>query len=114
MGQSKRLKAGDLIHQVTLQSPVYTTAQSGERTVTSYTAAVTRWASIQALTGRELYLAEQTQSDQTLLFRFRPYSGLNEKWSILWLGRTYLLDEPPRDPVGDGEQVEVRCVLRTS
>jgi SPP1 family predicted phage head-tail adaptor len=109
-----RVRSGELIHYVTVQSPVLSTGPSGERYVSSWTPVAQRWASIEALTGRELWLARQVQSDTTHRIRFRPVAGADSSWSVLWQQRTYNFAEMPRDPVGDGEHVEVLAVLRTS
>jgi SPP1 family predicted phage head-tail adaptor len=114
-GQAKgRLKAGDLIHHVTLQAPVYTTTPGGSRVVTGWTSGTPRWARVEALTGRELWLAQQVQSDITYKISFRPLAGVDSSWSVLWGSKRYQLAEAPRDPVGDGEHVEVLAILRTS
>lgn len=109
-----RLKAGELIHHVAVQSPVLTTLPSGGVTVSGWTTVVMRWASVEALTGREFWSAQQVQADTTHLIKMRPVAGADATWSVLWQGRRYEFAEAPRDPVGDGEQVQVLAVLKTS
>jgi head-tail adaptor len=111
---SKRLKAGSLLHRLSIQSPVERRAESGEVAVVDWRHEVYRWGSVEALTGQELWLAQQTQSDATYRLRFRPVPGLLSRWSALWGTRRFRFGSPPLDPVGDGEQVSVLAVEQES
>lgn len=111
---NKRIKAGDLIHLITLQSPQRTTNSIGETVVTGWNTGTTRWASVEAVTGSEFFLAEQVQAKTTYKLKFRYLAGVDGSWSALWGTRRFQFAEDPRDPVGDQEHLEVLAIEKTS
>lgn len=80
------MQAGQLRHRVAIQEPTETIVR-GEPSVTWNTVA-TRWASLEALAGRELWNARQVQPDITHRVEMRHESGLaiNSKWRLLFAG----------------------------
>jgi len=50
----------------------------------SYTTAATVWASIVPLSGRELFLAQQAQSETDFRIRIRYYAGLTTFYQVKW------------------------------
>ncbi len=111
---NKRLRAGLMTHPVKVQRPVYETLGSGERPVVDWKTVASRYASIEAVSGREIWLSRQVEADVTHGVKMRPVSGMDSSWSILWGAKRLLLATPPLDPVGDGEQVGFQAVLQTS
>ncbi len=111
---NKRLKAGTLTHPVKVQKPVRETLINGERVVADWATVASRYASIEALSGREIWLGRQVEADVTHGIKMRFVPGMDSSWSILWGAKRLLLATPPLDPVGDGEQVGFQAVLQTS
>lgn len=77
------MRAGSLRHRVAIQEPVETRDDHGGITRTWNTIA-TVWASVEPLSGTELYEAQQVQSRVTVRVRMRPYAGLTTKHRLLW------------------------------
>lgn len=106
----QRLRSGDLIHQVTVQSPQDARDSFGDARPAWTTVAVV-WASVETLSGRELWNAQQVQADVTHRVKIRPGAvpGMLPSWSFLFAGRRlavlYVLD-----PVQQGEHLELLCV----
>lgn len=107
---AKRLRSGDLIHQVQVQQPADSRDTYGDAAPT-WTTVATVWASVESLTGRELWIAQQVQADVTHRVRMRPGAvpGIGPAWSILF-GARRLAILGVVDPVQQGEQVELLCV----
>jgi SPP1 family predicted phage head-tail adaptor len=59
-----RIRAGDLRHRVTLQSPTVTQNDLGEDT-TTWPEAGTFWAAVNPLSGNELFRAKQVNAEVT-------------------------------------------------
>lgn len=76
------MQRGRLRHKVTIQQRVETQDASGE-VLESYTGFLTTFASIEALSGRELFAAQQVQSEVSTRIRigFRP--GVKETMRVL-------------------------------
>ncbi len=70
------MRAGKLRHRLAIQEPVETRDDHGGITRTWSTVA-TVWGSIETLTGRELYEAQQVEARATVRIRIRSYSGLS-------------------------------------
>jgi SPP1 family predicted phage head-tail adaptor len=102
------MRAGSLRHRVAIQTPVETN-DHGSITL-SWSTAATRWAEIRALSGRELAVARQQQSQVTHEVELRsPGVTVTPKNRILY-GSRVLQIESIRDPSERGINVIASCV----
>lgn len=95
---SKKLDIGSLRHRVTVQqrtSPPTRDSFGEPIQVWSNVAGV--WASVEPLTGRELFQAQQVRADLTHRIALRGFAGLNAAERILWGSRVFNL-LPPTNP----------------
>ena len=70
----------------------------------------TVWASVEALTGRELVTAGQLEGDIQYRVKMRYRAGVRPDWYFTWQGRIFNPTEPPRDP--DGRDAELEFLAR--
>ena len=77
------MRAGKLRHRVAIQEPVENKDVHGGITRTWRTVD-TVWASVEPLSGRELFEAQQINKRVTVRVGMRPYSGLTTKQRLLW------------------------------
>ena len=80
------MRAGDLRHRVTIQSASESVSAAGEVTKT-WSDVATVWASIEPLTGREKWLAEQVQAAATHRVRMRYRSDVGLENRLLYGSR---------------------------
>lgn len=69
------MRVGRMRHRLEIQRATETRDAAGG-VVQTWSTLDTRWASIEALTGREYFMAKQVQSDATHRIRLRYYEGL--------------------------------------
>ena len=86
------MKAGDLRHLVTIQTPpdVGDASQDNygqEKPDWSRFAKV--WAAVEPLSGREFWNAQQIQAQQVTRIRIRYLAGVTERMRILWGARKF-------------------------
>lgn len=74
--------AGPLRHRISIQAPGETLLAGGE-TAIAWSELAEVWASIEPLSGREFFLAQQVQSDITLKVRIRWLAGVTAKHRIV-------------------------------
>lgn len=77
------MRAGELRHRVQIQVASDSRDAHGGN-VRSWSTIATVWASIEPLTGRELFEAQQIESRATVRIRLRHYPGLTGKHRILF------------------------------
>lgn len=82
------MKAEKYRHRVHLQSKSATRNSYGEETL-SWVTEASVWCSIEPLTGREYFQAQQVQSQVTHKIMLRYYKGLRPDWRILFGTRTF-------------------------
>jgi len=75
-----------LRHRLALQSVAKARTARGGNTDTWSTEA-TVWGAVEPLNGRELFQAQQVDSQVTVRIRLRRYSGLVPEWRIQWTDR---------------------------
>lgn len=85
------MRAGKLRHRVTIQqrsaaSP--TNHASGEKDA-SWGTYLTVWASVEPLTGRELFAAQQVNSEVNVRIRMRYREGITHRMRVSFQGRIY-------------------------
>jgi len=84
------MKAGSLRHVVTIQEPVETQDEYGQ-TVTTWRDVQTVNASIEPLTAREFFAAQQTKADVTHKVRLRYVAGIVPTMRLLFGSRVFHL-----------------------
>ena len=89
------MRAGSLRHRVTIEQPVVDTAWGGATTWEEF---ATVWAAVEPLRGRELFAAQQVQSETTAKVTIRYVAGVTAKMRILHGSRIFELTAPPIDP----------------
>jgi len=77
------MRAGKLRHRVQIQERVETKDAHGGITE-SWSTVVTRYASIEPLSGRELFEAQKASSEATVRIKMRYYSGLTTKHRLVF------------------------------
>ncbi len=82
------LRAGDLIHRVTLVAPAESPARNelGE-TIDASSDEVTTWAEVKTLSGRELVYAQQVVGEATSLVTIRMRPGVDRFKSLRYRDR---------------------------
>lgn len=84
------MRAGSLRHQVQLQAATESQNTFGEAVQTWGTVAVV-WCEFKAISGRELFRAEQMQGQIVATVRMRYLEGVTPKMRLLFDGKTYLI-----------------------
>lgn len=82
----KALCAGQLRHQVTLQSRTVSVASNGDPT-SVWTTYATTWAVVEPLTGREYWESRATQSEVTHRVTLRHRSGVSPTDRVVYKSR---------------------------
>lgn len=106
------MRAGKLYHRVTIQQDAGTTQDAQGHVTPSWSTLATRWASVQPLSGRELWQARQLQPDIThrVILRYDPsIATFSAKMRIVHDGRNLYPVEPPRNMDERKIQLEVLC-----
>lgn len=79
---------GRLRERVTIQQATEVRNRLGETTQT-WSTFVERWASVDGLSGREVLLSGQQQTEVTHRVRMRYVDGLTQQMRLLWRGRVF-------------------------
>ena len=82
------LDPGRLRERVTIQQATESRNSLGEVTQT-WSTFVERWASVEGLSGREVLLSGQQQTEVTHRVRMRYVEGMTQQMRILWRGRVF-------------------------
>jgi len=101
------LNAGDINQRVIVQAATESRGATGEVTKT-WTTALTVWASIRPLSGRELLQAQQVQADVTHRVRMRHNTTVTTSHRLLF-GTRILEINSVIDPFEAGEELELMC-----
>ncbi len=109
------MKAGDLRHRVTIQSPTVTPNAHGESVIAWNTYSVPRsCANVEQLSGRALWNAQQIQPDVSIAVHLRYVSGVTADMRIVWHDGTadrYLnILGPPVNPDGQRKELICNCI----
>jgi SPP1 family predicted phage head-tail adaptor len=102
------VRAGQLRHRVTLQSPVVTTNTLGEELVTSWADEATVYASVEPLAVREYFASQQLAMETTHMVRLRGRSGIRPKWRVLHQDRVFDV-QGVRDVEERGIETQLLC-----
>ena len=85
------MNAGELRHQITIQTPTEAQDSLGAVISTWSTFATVR-ASVEPLQGREYLALQQVQSEAGVKIRIRYLPGLNAKMRVLWTSKIYEIE----------------------
>lgn len=101
------MEAGRLQHRVEIQKAIEIPDSFGEPLPTWVTQA-TRWAAVEPLSGRELFLAQQVQADVTHRVGLRFTPDVTPKMRVLF-GERVLNIESVLDSTESGFELELLC-----
>lgn len=87
------MRAGKLRHRLTLLRPAGTVDARGDANP-NHEPAGTAYGSIEPLSGRELWQAQQVKADVTHRITVRHKAGVGPRWRVQWNGRTFELGPP--------------------
>jgi len=85
------VRAGTYRHLITIKKPIDSVGTSGEPTET-WVIYAQRWASINALSGREFWSAKQVNAENTIRFRMRYCHGVTTKMRVEYDNRIFTID----------------------
>ena len=108
------LAAGTLGHRITLQEPTETRGAAYGDVQKAWADVATVWAAFEPLSGRELLLAQQVNSEITVRFRIRYRADVTAKWRVLLGARVFQIAAPPIDVNGAGVELHLQCVENRS
>jgi SPP1 family predicted phage head-tail adaptor len=110
------MRAGQLRHQVTIQSSRESQSPTGATTITWSDFATGVWAAIEPISGRELFAAQQVQSNLSTRIRIRHLAGVHEKMRVKYVNRdseTTYYDIESVIPVNErGAEMHLMCIRR--
>lgn len=95
------MQSGTLRHRIAIQTNTPTQDSYGEP-VTSWATVATVWAAVEMLSGRELFVAQQAQSEATVRFRIRR-RDVDARQRVSWDGRTFGVESVIHDPTNRRE-----------
>ena len=81
------MRAGRLRHQIVILDPIDNTDDRGDAQVTYKPRSYAVPGSIEPLTGRELWYAQQMRADITHKVTMRGAQGVTDRHRLLWSGR---------------------------
>jgi SPP1 family predicted phage head-tail adaptor len=106
------IEAGLLRHRVTIQQLVETRNAEGEP-ISSWTSLAVRWARIEPLSGREIFIAQQVQAQTTHKVLLRYYKGLAPGMRFQYMTRVFqITDVTSADEITD--RMECMCTELSS
>lgn len=101
------MQAGTIRHRVDIQAHGETRAENGE-VIATWTSIATVWASVEPLSGRELWQAQQVQSEATIRVRLRYFSGVTTKHRLKF-GERLLDIKAVINPAERNAELECLC-----
>jgi SPP1 family predicted phage head-tail adaptor len=81
--------AGTFNRRVEIQSPVEATQDTFGEYPPTWTAIATRWASLKALSSRELFIAQQVVAQASHLCKIRWYRNISPKYRLVFGTRVF-------------------------
>jgi SPP1 family predicted phage head-tail adaptor len=101
------MRAGDLIHRITLSAPTQSRGTSGG-TVKTYVEIATVWANFREPVGRNYYAAMQEQNAVPAEFRIRWRADVKSTWRVTFGNRTFDINQA-QDPDGRRNELVLYC-----
>ena len=81
--------AGSFNRRVEIQSPIEPTQDSFGEWPATWTTIATRWASLKALSSRELFIAQQVVAQASHLCKMRWFRNISPKFRLVFAGRVF-------------------------
>jgi SPP1 family predicted phage head-tail adaptor len=106
------IKPGELRHKVKILAPPTTQNDFGEIDLSNeseWTTFKEVWASVEPLKGRELFTAQQINSEITLRIKMWYVPGVKAKMRIESRGQTFEIVGPPIDNKQMNRELELMC-----
>jgi len=113
MPSATRIEAGKLRHRVQLVQPTLVQDASGGIEEDQASIFATVWASIEALSGRELYAAQQKVSDVTHKITMRYMAGVTAKLNVRFGNREFQI-QAVENPDERTKILNLLCLERDS
>ena len=104
------MRAGKLRHRITIEERLETQEATGEP-VWEWVPFADVWASIEPISGREFFAAQQVQSTVSTRIRIRHLEGVTQKMRVNYNGRYYAIEAVIRVMERDRE-IHLMCVER--
>lgn len=85
------MRAGQLRHRITIESPSASQDTFGEETPVTWTELATVWAASEPISGNERYIeaAAQLLAEATIRFRIRYREDVTHQMRVSWRSRTF-------------------------
>lgn len=103
------MQAGKLNRRVTIETPTITRGADFKEPVETWATFATVWAAIEPLSGRELQVFRQTESEVSIRVRIRYLAGVLPKMRVVH-GARVLRVESVIDKVDAHREIELLCV----
>ncbi len=100
------MRAGELRHRIAIQTNVPAQDSFGQP-VESWATVATVCAAVDMLSGRELFAAQQAQSEATVRFTIR-YRVVTAQQRVSWDGRLFAVESVIHDPTNN-RMTQVYC-----
>jgi SPP1 family predicted phage head-tail adaptor len=108
---STSIRAGELRHRIQIVKPSLAQDTAGGWQIDKNNLFATVWASVEALTGRELYSAQQKVSEVTHKITIRWLAGVKSKMNI-WFDNRQFQIENVQNPDERHKKLELLCIER--
>lgn len=87
------MRAGELRHRISLQSPSKTRSATGAEVIT-YATVATVWAKIETVRSDEIMDQQRAGATATHKMTIRHRTDIKPTWQVVWGGRTLRVDAP--------------------
>jgi len=114
MPSSTRIEAGKLRHRIVIVKPTLAQDTAGGWSEDAENQVATVWASIEALTGRELYAAQQQVSEVTHKITMRYWPGITANMNVWFQQRQFRILAAPLDPDERKKLLVMLCLERNN
>ncbi len=103
------MKAGDLRHRITIQKLSGAVDEMKQPIPDDWVDVATRSASVEPLTGREYWAAQQVQAETTVRIRMRYLRGIDPTMRVLFKGRVLEIIAPPVNVGEKNIELQLLC-----
>jgi len=114
MANTTRIEAGKLRHRIIIVKPTLAQDTAGGWAEDTENVVATVWASVEALTGRELYAAQQQVSEVTHKITMRYWPGITANMNVWFQGRQFRIQAAPLDPDERRKMLVMLCLERNN
>jgi SPP1 family predicted phage head-tail adaptor len=111
LSRKTQLRAGLLRHQIRIAVPNWTPDSWGDNQIDSASVLGSVWASVEALSGRELFAAQQRVSNVTHVVTIRYMDGLKASMNV-WFGARQFQIQAIENPDEQTKMLRLLCIER--